>query len=741
MDERLQQIEAFASLAHIEVETTVSLRTFLPLWRHGRSLGSDVLIVLGARGSGKTALFKLLREVPSPSTLQAFFGNHKIPDAQWLDAFSQDNTNHPDVAVMEAFGRDAGDVALRSFWVAHLLRVAHQQIQGLKPLPSAVQAIVDTPPNNLSTWVPLAETNLGEVWTALDEVEKHLVGQGRTVVALYDYLDRIAQFVPNVRRRYVRSLLSLWLSLTNRYKFLRGKIFLRDDLFQASEIDFTDANKLRGRSETLVWEPESLYRVIVRHVLNLEETHLSNAVRILLQEVPDLQIEDRGEFGLMPLEMANDVYKAFVTRVAGRAIGQGVAKGATHAWILRRLEDAHKRITPRAMMWMFGYAAEAARLRKTSRSKSLLTSSDLLEALRRTSEDRALEVLEEDKIALRLENLRGHQIPFTRSEIVELLKVRREDEEPGIPEDGEAVLDEMVRLGLLREQSKNEIDVPDIYRFGFEIGPDYASAWQDLLDGKEVAARNQFVREAPIMGEILRRLNVAWGDIGEEEVQRGDFAAARERCKRALKGARSTGDKLAEADARRRLGEIEHLHFDNYERAKTELLRALKLVQKVHDPGREMELRWNLGVNEYFLGDLVAAAEQLSKSVDLAKQHGNLVQLSYGYFGLGRVREAEDNRYDALRCYLQSLSYAGRAAESDAEHLDWQALSRLARDMGKFDRAVQFSVLAQEPYNGPTDGLDVEKLRQEALSEYERDKGHALLAKAFPEVDLATLLD
>ncbi len=738
MDERLQQIEAFASLAHIEVETTVSLRTFLPLWRHGRSLGSDVLIVLGARGSGKTALFKLLREVPSPSTLQAFFGNHKIPDAQWLDAFSQDNTNHPDVAVMEAIGRDAGDVALRSFWVAHLLRVAHQQIQGLKPLPSAVQFIVDTPPNNLSTWVPLAETNLGEVWTALDEVEKHLVGQGRTVVALYDYLDRIAQFVPNVRRRYVRSLLSLWLSLTNRYKFLRGKIFLRDDLFQASEIDFTDANKLRGRSETLVWEPESLYRVIVRHVLNLEETHLSNAVRILLQEVPDLQIEDRGEFGLMPLEMANDVYKAFVTRIAGRAIGQGVAKGATHAWILRRLEDAHKRITPRAMMWMFGYAAQAARLRKTSRSKSLLTSSDLLEALRRTSEDRALEVLEEDKIALRLENLRGHQIPFTRSEIVELLKVRREDEEPGIPEDGEAVLDEMVRLGLLREQSKNEIDVPDSYRFGFEIGPDYATAWQDLLDGKEAAARNQFVREAPIMGEIIRRLNVAWGDIGQEELDRGDFAAAREKCKRALKGARSTGDKLAEADARCRLAVIDSVHLKNDERAKMEFLRALTLVQKAHDSIREMQIRWWLGNTEISLRNVPAAREQLLTCIELAKEHGAIEDLIWAYLSIADIGETNG---EALQGYLRALLHAHRLPGVEIEHLAWKDLSRIVFRWGKFDRAVQFSVLAQEPYNGPTEGLDVEKLRQEALSEYERDKGHALLAKAFPEVDLATLLD
>lgn len=741
MYERLQQLEAFAALARIEVETTVSLRTFLPLWRHGRSLGSDILIVLGARGSGKTALFKLVRDESTASKLQAFFGNQKIPDAQWMDAFSQDNMNHPEVGVMEAFGLGASDVALRTFWVAHLLRVARHQIQGMRPLPDVVQTIVDAPPNNLSTWVPLAEANLGDVWTALDDVDKHLSTRRQTAVALYDYLDRIAQFAPGVRRRYVRSLLSLWLSLTNRYKFLRGKIFLRDDLFQASEIDFTDANKLRGRSETLQWEPESLYRVIVRQVLNLPETHLTSAVLELLQEVPGLRIEDRGEFGLMPADMAGDVYKEFVTRIAGRAIGRGVAKGATHAWIVRRLEDAHKRITPRAMMWMFGYAAEAARLRKPGRAKSLLTSSDLLEALRRTSEDRALEVLEEDKLATRLENLRGHQIPFTRSEIVQLLKVRREDEEPGIPEDGEAVLDELLRLGLLREQSHNQIDVPDIYRFGFEIGPDYASAWQDLLEGNEAAARNTFIREAPIMDEILRRLNVSWGAIGEEEVQSGDFAGAREKCRRALQGAKSTGNKLAEADARSRLATIDSLHLKNHERAKTEFLRALPLVQKAHDPIREMEIRWWLGVTELDLFNPVAAREHFFACVKLAKAHGNYEELADSHLGLGWVSDSEENQHDALQQYLRSLVYAQRASLSDIERLAWGNISRFALESGKRKLGIQFLALAQKPYDGPTRGLDLAKLRQEALSEYARDKGHALLAKAFPEVNLATLLD
>jgi hypothetical protein len=201
VDERFLQLDAFSALARVDVETSVSLRTFLPLFKHVWSLRADVLIVLGARGSGKTALFKLVRDARTAEKLRTFLGKQRIPDALWIDAFSQDSQNHPDVGVMEQFGVGAGDIALRCFWVAHLLRVARQEIQGLNPLPEVVQTIIAAAPNDLSTWVPMAEANLGPVFTALDAIDKHLAAEGRTVVALYDYLDRIAQFTPDMRRR------------------------------------------------------------------------------------------------------------------------------------------------------------------------------------------------------------------------------------------------------------------------------------------------------------------------------------------------------------------------------------------------------------------------------------------------------------------------------------------------------------------------------------------------------------
>jgi hypothetical protein len=71
----------------------------------------------------------------------------------------------------------------------------------------------------------------------------------------------------------------------------------------------------------------------------------------------------------------------------------------------------------------------------------------------------------------------------------------------------------------------------------------------------------------------------------------------------------------------------------------------------------------------------------------------------------------------------------------------WDNLSRFADRRAKTALAIQFSIFAKKPYEGSTDVFNLDKLRQEALAEYERDKGHALLQKAFPEVQTASLIE
>src|SRR5690606_4468115 len=124
-------------------------------------------------------------------------------------------------------------------------------------------------PGELRAWVEAAKDHLGGLTHFLDEVDRTLTQKQQTVFVTYDHLDRIGLYALDVRERYTGTLLALWLSLSNRYRRLRTKIFIREDLFEAAQRAFADASKLKPRSISLDWDTETLYRLLIRHMAAL----------------------------------------------------------------------------------------------------------------------------------------------------------------------------------------------------------------------------------------------------------------------------------------------------------------------------------------------------------------------------------------------------------------------------------------------------------------------------------------
>lgn len=398
------------------------------------------------------------------------------PEATWFDAFSQSGDHHPEVGTLEQRAKEAPDLTLRVFWMAHLLRRVNEAVPGIVKVPPALEVVLSAPAADLAAWLPVAEANLGAVNAALDAANRALAAAGRKVVATYDNLDRIGQFDLTIRRRYISTLLALWLSLSSRYQNLRGKIFLRDDLFDAGELGFADATQIRPKTEALVWDAESLYRVAARHLANDSEV-----MRTWLQTIPGLTLEDRGELGWMPGAMPDEAQISFAGKLAWTVIGKGVIKGYTSKWIIGRLQDANHKITPRSMLWFLGFAGKSAQKQGPSRRAALVSANDLLVALRQTSRERVQEIREEYDLVARSENLRGMNMPLDKSEVISRLGKALLGEPAGIPERGELVLNELCRIGLLRPRGDDHIEVPDIYKYSLGITPDYATAWRDFI--------------------------------------------------------------------------------------------------------------------------------------------------------------------------------------------------------------------------------------------------------------------
>ena len=469
-EERLPLLERMELLAVEEAENLPSkVHGFLALPNHQLALRPEIVVVRGGRGAGKSALFQLLKEL-GPA-VREFFSDDRVPDATWIDAFSQQGRDHPEVMVLDALARTHSDSALRAFWLAHLVTRVVDNLEGIS-LPKGFRERVAASPTQPEKWVDWAEANVGALAAVLDKVEQQL--EGRYLFAAYDHLDRIGQFEREVRGRYVATLLSMWLSLSNRYRNLRAKIFLRDDLFDAAERSFPDASKLRPRSVSLEWNVEDLYRVVVRHLLadgdgRKAEALAGKNLMSWLRGVSKLQLEKRGRFGWMPGPMHEPVQKAFAKALAGELMGSGANKGFTYRWIPNRLQDAKTRIVPRSMLNLLGLAATRAKQKPLDKGPRLLVPQDLVGALEEVSKRRAKEVAQEYRLVGRLNNLSGLLVLLGRDEVVRRLSQPIPGEAPGLSQDGEMVLEELVNLGVLSIRSNGKIDVPDIYRYGFRI--------------------------------------------------------------------------------------------------------------------------------------------------------------------------------------------------------------------------------------------------------------------------------
>jgi hypothetical protein len=435
------------------------VRTFLPLHAHDAALRPETLVVRGERGAGKTALFRFIQAVgDSPARTRAF-PNARLENTTWVEGFSE-GTGHPQALNLEQFGESASAADLRIVWLVHLAGVLGRHTSHWEGFPPGLRAVWEQRANDPAAWVATAKVDLASLSSYLDDTERRLGQTRQTVVVAYDYLDRIGVLAdPKVREGYTGSLLAMWASYLGRYQWLRSKVFVREDLFDAAKRAFPDASKLEARSVSLAWSREALYRMLIRQMASASEPLLAwtrKAVKIV----------DDGDLGPLPPEALPELgassQKAFVDRLAGATMGSGARKGFTYRWMLNHLQDAHVRVVPRSLVNLVAIAADQALIRgpQATASDQLLHPTELAGALDETSERRVAELKEEHQIVERLSRLRGAVVLLARRQVVKKL------DDAG---DGEAVFRELVNLGVLSVRADGRIDVPDLYRYGYGI--------------------------------------------------------------------------------------------------------------------------------------------------------------------------------------------------------------------------------------------------------------------------------
>lgn len=458
--------------AEEDFTTLVDLQhKFLPRAAYRPLLERSAFIVLGAKGSGKSALFQLLLH---PSYLAAVADRISLDKAwatrtEWLDGLA-DSPSHPALRpdhFVDAFEEADGDHdRIMRFWRA----VAAWRIAG--HLGEAVAGLAS--PGDC-----LLAMSDREVRQAVDgflgEVNARFEGEGRWLCVCYDRLDVQVSRVLARRGEMLSGLVTAWQDVMSRWPRIRTKIFLREDIWDR-EIDFDDKAKVRDGIDRarITWDAVDLYRAVIKRLVQ------SPSMRAVYDEAGlwSARFEEQMKDALGFVPPTDEAWvRPAVEVVAGETMAHGewgYKRGYVYTWLIKHASDAQDALRPRSLLLLF---SRAAQIQGEPSAAGLIGPASIREALRGEVSTAAVDDLR-NEFKAEWQTRDGTWIPDTLSTLAKVWPVSEEAlldhlEAVGV-DDPSGMLDRMIAGALFERRRRGrpaavELQIPDVYLYGLGL--------------------------------------------------------------------------------------------------------------------------------------------------------------------------------------------------------------------------------------------------------------------------------
>jgi len=305
----------------------------------------------------------------------------------------------------------------------------------------------------------------------LSEADDVLARRGKTLLILFDALDRVADDWQQIRNM-TSSLLKRALGLKSFQSF-RTKIFIRPDQYSDANIfRFPDGSKLKSDHVDLSWLPHELFGLLFFEICRSRQ-----AKTALIELADSVGAGAALRFLGQRNQPALDEQKLLIDEIAGTYMGSDARRGRVYTWVPLHLSDGKNTCSPRTFLTAWKKAAD----HEPSPNGRSVDHLGLIEGVRRASSTR-LEELREDYrwIDGALGALRGQFVPIEKDELLNvwsasevvqnILRNARSGNwlapvELDAGTDGPtALLDAMKSIAVMEERANGKINVPDIFR-------------------------------------------------------------------------------------------------------------------------------------------------------------------------------------------------------------------------------------------------------------------------------------
>lgn len=430
---------------------------------HLKALRLDCNLVVGSRGVGKTFWTKALvsadlrsvlgqavRELDQTDVHTGFgvLASEQYPDAE---TFAQ----------LMVSGHSAFNI-----WRAVVLRWLAADC-------------VDIPRARWNDTVAWVRDHPEEVASQMLHTSHRLTASGRWGLVVFDALDRTSNDWRTMDV-IVRDLLRVVLWLKS-YPRLQAKVFLREDQFDRSVMDFPDSSKLLTTKADLTWAMHDLHGLLWQRLINAPGKH-GEHLRSLYAVVVGNQPLRVGAAWQLPEALKRDApaQRALFEALAGPWMGRDKRRGVPYVWSVSHLADGRGQTSPRSFLAAIRQAAEDSQAFHPTHELALHYES-IKHGIQQASEIRVNEMAEDHPwVRSFLQKLRGLNVPCEYVVILDRWMAAF----PGGPgafahqslppehlERGwDGVREDLSRLGVLDLKKDGRIDMPDLYRVGFGLG-------------------------------------------------------------------------------------------------------------------------------------------------------------------------------------------------------------------------------------------------------------------------------
>jgi cellulose biosynthesis protein BcsQ len=382
-----------------------------------RFLQDRTWLVRGAKGTGKTLLFRLFVE-RSDAARELALKYINLTSVKFIPGHGQANLHNTLLTSTDltSYERQAGESSWTLFWLNYMLLQLvswFPELQGLPSLdPEMVNLSLEKRPQHapIVNWLVQRAKNPRYAPRANDElltIDAWLKEHSQRIWLLYDELDVGFGQDYARRRRALEALAGWWVEYGSGLTSIVPKILLREDIW--TDLNFTNKAYFSSRFVQLRWEESDLWRLILRQALGKSPTL---ATLVHQQYGLDREQLDNSEVQ----QLRRGLYTLWGERM-GRS-----RKAYTYNWVRNRISDSKNNRFPRSLIQLLQRSVEIEKQTvERNPYETVLRPRTLIEALPFVSDQRVAEVRNEyPEFADFLDKLSGQRSPIALDRLAQI---------------------------------------------------------------------------------------------------------------------------------------------------------------------------------------------------------------------------------------------------------------------------------------------------------------------------------